>query len=1122
MYIAKNTAILGYMHLLAALLRQLRERGDMTDYQARFQQLLRELFQFDSADLDFGIYRIMNMKRAVVEPFIARDLPKSIADELALGALAEQAQAAKDLETARKKVLEALGEDALDTNGALAVQYHATPAGKTYLAAHERAKSAKGQEALEAAVYNHLYAFFSRYYQDGDFITKRRYSKKERYAIPYNGEEVHLYWANHDQYYIKTGEYFSDYGWKAPNGVSVHFRLSNADVEQNNVKGKKRFFVPLPDKIAWETGSHVLTIPFEFRPLTAQEAITYGGKNQQEAILARALEVIPKKLSGRDRADALTAVLAEKRQTEQGETVTHLAHHLRQYTRRNTSDFFIHKNLRGFLSRELDFYLKNEVLNLEEMEAAGEGLAEGWFQLMRLIKKVGCHIIEFLVQIEEFQKMLWEKRKFVTETFYCITVGVIPEDFYPKIADCEAQWEEWEELGLLKDEESKKKAKRPAFIQEHPSLPLDTRHFEPSFVDHLLASFNDLDELTDGLLVHSENWQALNLLGEKYRKGVKCIYIDPPYNTVSSAIPYKNDYKHSSFASMMYDRIKGLWSTLTRDGAIFVSIDKVERTIVQHVLDEIFGIDNRIEELIWAMNTNNSQAPNYSTNHEYVQVYAKDRPTTEQDRNMFREPKPGYEEVMELVSRLNIDYPSVEGIEEELRKLYEQHRMTLRDEVEARGLDWEEEQGNDPWKGLYNYSHAEYRDAAGRLVPEKAAKTMQARIWIWREADASMPATKQATSTRDPKHKNYRFYKPQHPVTGRPCPHPKSGWKFAFDDDEDSPERRSFISLDRDRRIVWGLDETKIPQLKRMLHEVETNVAKSVFSDFSDGEKQTSALFGQSGVFLAPKHADFISRFILHSAKNNGIIMDCFGGSGSTAHATIKLNRSDQGRRKFILVEMADYFDTVLLSRIKKVAFTPEWKDGKPKRMATAEEAERGPRLVKVIRLESYEDALNNIAFDTDGAQKALQLEDYLLKYMLKWETRHSETLLNVEKLSRPFAYQLHLHREGETRARPVDLPETLNYLIGLNVQTRKVYEDGGRRYLVYRGLTREGRRTAVLWRETEGWTEADYERDRDFMAEHKLAEGADEIYVNGDALIPGARALEGVFKARMFAGVEG
>ena len=407
----------------------------MNDSAIKFQQLLRELFHFDCADLDFGIYRIMNYKRAVIERFISDDLPKAITAELAQGALAEQAQAAQDLEAARKKVLEALGADALDAEGNLAENYRGTPAGKEYLAAQARVTTAKGSEALEAAVYNHLYTFFSRYWQDGDFISKRRYSKKERYAIPYNGEEVTLYWANHDQYYVKTGEYFTDYTWKAPNGVTVRFKLQAADVEQNNVKGEKRFFLPLTDQLAWDAEGRTLTIPFHFRPLTAQEAITYGQKNQQEAIIARAMEALTQRHKEHKENPGVFAPLFEN-----------LEHHLRQYTRRNTSDFFIHKDLRGFLQRELDFYLKNEVLNLDELEAAGEGLAEGWFQLLRLIKKVGGHIIEFLAQIEDFQKMLWEKKKFITETFYVISVGNIPEAFYPEIAACEAQWEEWKTL----------------------------------------------------------------------------------------------------------------------------------------------------------------------------------------------------------------------------------------------------------------------------------------------------------------------------------------------------------------------------------------------------------------------------------------------------------------------------------------------------------------------------------------------------------------------------------------------------------------------------------------------------------------------------------------------------
>ena len=536
----------------------------MNESLKKFQSLLHELFQFDCADLDFGIYRIMNHKRDVIERFIAEDLPNAIAEELNIGALADQNQAAKELEEVAQQIKSTLATDAIDADGNL-VKFQASEIGKKYEDLKKKVGGGGGRDALETVIFNHLYAFFSRYYQDGDFISKRRYSRNQRYAIPYNGEEVHLHWANSDQYYVKTAEHFHDYSFAA-RGVAVHFKLQAADVEKDNVKGDKRFF--LPCAVTYDEKASRLKIPFEYRPLTAQEEITYGKKNQQEKIITQALKEIPEQL--KKTQDPLAALTAEKSQNSDSEPITLLEHHLRQYTRRNTSDFFIHKDLKGFLARELDFYLKNEVLSLDEMEAAGEDRAEGWFQMMRTVRSVGGRIIDFLDQIENFQKMLWEKRKFVTDTQYCITVGNIGESFYPDIAGCEPQWAEWTELfGIDEDQTDlfnsgkNKTGKRVEFLKTHPTLVLDTRHFDQRFVDRLLGSFGDLDALTDGLLIHSENWQALNLLIEKHGGQVRCVHIDPPYNTQTSGFLYKNDYQHSSWLAMMKNHIATALELLT-------------------------------------------------------------------------------------------------------------------------------------------------------------------------------------------------------------------------------------------------------------------------------------------------------------------------------------------------------------------------------------------------------------------------------------------------------------------------------------------------------------------------------------------------------------------------------
>lgn len=389
---------------------------DTSQTRARFQHLLTELFQFDSADLDFGIYRIMNHKRDAIQRFIDQRLPDAVDSELSRGPLAQQKQADANLEASARRVRENISPDAIAEDGTLDEIFAKTQAGLNYLEAQQATTSTNRNRAnVESTIYNHLYQFFRRYYQEGDFISKRRYSRSQRYAIPYNGEEVYLHWANNDQYYVKTDAHFRNYDWNAPNGVAIHFRLDNANVEQNNVKGEKRFFIPLAAKAKWDNNGQTITIPFEYRPLKDSEKQDYGNRNQQDKIITAAVKEIPLKL--KDSQNAHTALTGIHRQNAKGEPVSRLEHHLRLYTARNNADFFIHKDLAAFLNRELDFYLKNELLNLDDIANAGENMAAGWFQQMRLIKAIGSQIIDFLAQVENFQKNLWEKRKFVTATY---------------------------------------------------------------------------------------------------------------------------------------------------------------------------------------------------------------------------------------------------------------------------------------------------------------------------------------------------------------------------------------------------------------------------------------------------------------------------------------------------------------------------------------------------------------------------------------------------------------------------------------------------------------------------------------------------------------------------------
>jgi adenine-specific DNA-methyltransferase len=345
-------------------------------------------------------------------------------------------------------------------------------------------------------------------------------------------------------------------------------------------------------------------------------------------------------------------------------------------------------------------------------------------------------------------------------------------------------------------------------------------------------------------------------------------------------------------------------------------------------------------------------------------------------------------------------------------------------------------------------------------------------------------------------------------------------------------------------------------QYKRFLSDVESNVSKSFFHDYTDAEKELAALFGETGIFPTPKPTTLIRRFIAQAAPRDGLVLDGYGGSGTTGHSVINLNREDGGRRRFVLVEMADYFDTVLLPRLKKVTFSPAWKDGAPTRLATAEEAERSPRVFKVLRLESYEDTLKSLELRRPAEMRSLLdhaeaqgpdrlREQYLLRYMLDVESRGSASLLNIQAFTDPTAYRLKVKRPGSDESREVcvDLIETFNWLIGLTVQHyaapqsftaafRRDEEgrlglDGRLRldpngpfwFRTVTGATPEGRKTLVIWRKLTGNAEQDnLVLDAWFSGSKYSTKDSefDFIYVNGDNNLENLKAADDLWKVRL------
>jgi len=352
----------------------------------------------------------------------------------------------------------------------------------------------------------------------------------------------------------------------------VHFKLVQADEERDNTKaaaGQERRFILSETEAVCEEGGE-LVIPFEYRPDEQ--------KRKRDELVAQAAESI----LADQAAAAWLFGLAATAPTEKKPKRALLERHLNEYTARNSFDYFIHKDLGGFLRRELDFYIKNEVMHLDDIESEGEQRVIQYLAKIKAIRRIAHKIIDFLAQLEDFQKKLWLKKKFVVEANYCVTLDRVPEELYPEIAASEAQREEWVRLFAI--DEIDETLSSPGysspvsieFLRSNPFLVLDTAFFDDAFQSRLLASVGDLDKQTDGLLVHAENTQALRLLGARYREQIKCVYVDPPYNTGNDGFLYKDAYAHSSWLTMMDGFMRALSPLAASDGVLFSSIDDNE------------------------------------------------------------------------------------------------------------------------------------------------------------------------------------------------------------------------------------------------------------------------------------------------------------------------------------------------------------------------------------------------------------------------------------------------------------------------------------------------------------------------------------------------------------------
>src|SRR6266446_3733841 len=393
-----------------------------------------------------------------------------------------------------------------------------------------------------------------------------------------------------------------------------------------------------------------------------------------------------------------------------------------------------------------------------------------------------------------------------------------------------------------------------------PSLNFKGKALVQNF--HLLVPYHELKpvkvksvtekvSLHDNLVVHGDNLKALKSLLPYYHGKVKCIYIDPPYNTGNEAWVYNDavnspmmkDWlgkvvdredltRHDKWLCMMMPRLKLLREFLTEDGAIFVSIDDNEVHWLRGLLDEIFGEENFITTVIWQkVFAPKNTAKHFSDDHDYIVVYAR-------------------------------------SLESWIPNLLKRSA-----EAEARY----ENPDNDP-RGAWSSSDLTARN-----------------YYSLGTYEAASPSGKKFKATMG------------------------TYWRV-------SPDR--FKELDRDKRIWWGADGGNMPRLKRFLSEVKAGVVPQTLwfhkdvGHTQDAKRELLAVLDferSEDVFATLKPTALIERILTIATDEDSIVLDAFGGSGSTGQAVLRKNKQDGGSRRFVLIESEDYAESLTAERLRGV-----------------------------------------------------------------------------------------------------------------------------------------------------------------------------------------------------------
>jgi adenine-specific DNA-methyltransferase len=805
-------------------------------------------------------------------------------------------------------------------------------------------------------LFDKLHAFFSRYFsRSGSICFAYTPQHMSVYERVYTDEQdVVLFWKTHMLHYVKTDRLFNDLSVEL-DGHSFFFDCSGMELKKSN---EKRELVYTFEKVEKKKDVQ-----------TARLSVAYsqsGRKTKSDDIL-KSLHKAGMKV-----------------------TEATLDKAMRIFGRQSEVDYFINKDAGGFLREQFDLWMYQYVFKDETH------WTEGRIKQLQALKEIAYKLITFIAQFEDELLRVWTKPKFVRDSHYVITLdrivgregGMDVLSSFIKHAGIKAQVAEWKSLGIVNDAFDKKvilegKGKDVTLADVWRSLPLDTRHFDKALEISLLGLFDDLDNQLDGRLIKSENWQALNTLREKYKNRVQLFYIDPPYNTGEDEFAYIDAYQRSSWLSMIVDRLSASRYVMAERGVLLSSIGREEFANMKQAANLTYGEENCVAELIWEKGRKND-ARYFSVGHDYILCYAKSKAELDKRKIVWREEKPGAREIL-------VEY----------RRLRELHGKKVT-AIQKGILDFYAslEAGHPSLK----FTRCKHVDLNG----------------LWRDHSPACPRI------------NGPRYPFKNPITGKNCKVPSTGWRFA------TPEK---FQLYVDNGFIEFRDhDDEPPILKRYLNFVPTDFdpdsKQNRTIEAEDGEEDKSVMvlgsvfkaFQQpavtglrelmgADVFKNPKDPKVIARLIKYITDPGALIGDFFLGSGTTGEAVISLIR-DNGGRKFLFVEAADYIETVILPRFKKLAWSDKWDGGK------STEPNGASLFFKYSTLEQYEDSISRACYSEEEDLFRNTKTDTYSQYVFFRDLKLVEGL-EIDKKTKKV--EVHLDRLYPD----IDLAETLSCVTG-------------------------------------------------------------------------------------------